>query len=114
MKESEPLPDLGLSIITGAKPQFRLPWVSALVFLFVRGFLMWLYLPLGVVIWIVGWPLWNRRQVSCGQLLGWIDLNAAACIQRSVIRPFMVNPVPWTPFSAMASTSHRVSAMDPV
>jgi hypothetical protein len=93
-------------------PEFRLPLVSGLIFLCVRGALLWLVVPLGFLTWLIGWPLWHQRGVGLGKLLGWADLNLAAAIQRSILRPLVRYPLRWTPLVELPSVTHRIRFTD--
>lgn len=70
-------------------PELRLPIVSGLILLCFRGVLLWTVIPVGILCWSVGWPLWRRQRVGLGQLLGWADLNLDALLYRSVVLPFV-------------------------
>ena len=75
-------------------PEFRLPWVSVLTFLTLRGILLWIVVPATTLVWLLAWPCWHHKKVGCAQLIGWADLNPAAAIQRSLLRPLVRNPLP--------------------
>jgi hypothetical protein len=91
----------------------RWPWLSGLVLLAVRGVLLWVLVPFAAIWWAAGWPLWHRRGVRLGQLIGWCDLNLISAIQRSVLRPFTRSPAPWAPLKALPAVVHRVNLFDP-
>jgi len=88
-------------------------FVGALVLLTVRGLLLWVVVPLGVVAWPLVVVTSRKRGVRLGQFLGWLDLNLTSAIQRTVTRPFFQAPIPWTPFDAAASLTHRIRLLDP-
>jgi hypothetical protein len=94
-------------------PAMRWPWLSGLVLLAVRGVLLWVLVPFAAIWWVAGWPLWHRRGVRLGQLIGWCDLNLIAAIQRSMLRPFTRSPAPWAPLKALPAVVHRVNLSDP-
>ena len=95
-------------------PEWRLPWLSATVFLIVRGCLLWVVIPMTFVGFILLWPYWRRERASLGQLLGWADLNLAATLMRSVFRPFVINPPKWTSIERLTEVNHRISFIDPL
>jgi hypothetical protein len=85
-----------------------------MVLLLVRGVLLWVVVPLGVLAWPVVALSFRRRGLCLGEFLGWLDLNLTSAIQRSVVRPFFDAPIPWTPFSEAAGLTHRIRLLDPV
>lgn len=90
-----------------------LPVVVAILLLFVRGLLLWLVVPVGVICWLPCWALSSGR-VTLGNFLGWLDLNLVAGIERSALRPFVASPLPWTPARDMSRVTHRIRLTDPV
>lgn len=90
----------------------RQRFAGGLVLLAVRGLLLWVVVPLGVVAWPLV-VLSRRRAVRLGQFLGWLDLNLTSAIQRTIARPFFEAPLPWTPFDAAAGLTHRIRLLDP-
>lgn len=95
------------------RPKFRPPYVGGVLLLLIRGLLLWLVIPIGVLWWLGTWPRWRRRSVGIGQLLGWIDLNLIAAIERTVLRPLVRQPRGWTPLAALSATVHRIRVIDP-
>jgi hypothetical protein len=95
-------------------PEFRLPWVSGLAFLFLRGFLLWILVPVTALAWLLIWPYWYSRKVGCAQLIGWADVNLAAALQRTVFRPLVRSPLAFVAISAAPEVTHRVLFIDPV
>lgn len=91
----------------------RLPFGVALLLLAIRGVLLWLLIPLGTIYWLMVWPILRRRQVHLLQLLGWIDVNLVAAIERTILRPLISEPLPWTPASALPRVTHRIRLTDP-
>jgi hypothetical protein len=88
--------------------------VGALILLTVRGVLLWVIVPFGVLAWPLVVVASRKRGLRLGQFLGWLDLNLTSAIQRTVARPFFDGPIPWTPFSAAAGLTHRIRPLDPV
>jgi hypothetical protein len=85
----------------------------ALLLLLIRGVLLFLVIPAGLVWWLVAWPILRRRRIRLAQLLGWLDLNLIAAIEHSILRPVIASPLPWTHAKALPSTSHRIRLSDP-
>jgi len=72
------------------------PAYVALVFLILRGFLLWFVIPYGFVAWLVYY--WWERSASLGQCLGWFDLNLIAFLQLVVMKYFIpVAAAYWIP-----------------
>jgi hypothetical protein len=88
-------------------------FAGGLVLLTVRGLLLWVVVPLGVVAWPVVVVPSRNRGVRLGEFLGWLDLNLTSAIQRTIARPFFGAPMPWTPFDAAAGLPHRIHLLDP-
>jgi len=84
----------------------------ALLLLLVRGVLLWLVIPATFVWWLAAWPVLRRRGVRLVQLIGWVDLNLIAAIERSILRPLVASPLPWTPAKALPYISHRIGLLD--
>ena len=83
-----------------------------LVFLMIRGLLLWLMVPASTVGWLLAFLPLHRRRVSLGQFLGWVDLNFAALLTRSVLRPLFRSPPPWVPLRALPQVVHRIDLLD--
>lgn len=79
----------------------------------VRGILLWVLIPITLLLWIVTWPILRRQGATLGQLLGWLDLNLVALIQRSLLKPFVRVPLAWTPVKDLTSVTHRIGLTDP-
>jgi hypothetical protein len=90
------------------------PRLTGVLLLIARGLLLWIVGPTVAVCWLLGLPLWRRRGVGFGQLLGWADLNLLAGLTRSVFRPVIRQTLPWTPLADAAAVTHRVGILDPV
>lgn len=83
--------------------------IGALLLLFVRGVLLWLIVPVGFLIWLL--TFW--RGASCGQVIGWVDWNCIAAIQRTLVRPFLPSRLPWIAWRDRRDVSHRPTLLDP-
>jgi|SRR5665213_1014541 len=87
---------------------------SMLTLLCVRGFCLWFLIPLVTLLWLLTFPLWLRRHVSLGSLLGWADINFIALIDRSILRPFVRDRMKWIPLKAAGNVVHRITIYDPM
>ena len=88
-------------------------FVIGLLLLLVRGVLLWLVVPLAAVTWLLLGPAMRRREVSIGSFIGWADLNLIAAPQRGLFRPFINEPLSWTPWRELPDVTHRVRSVDP-
>ena len=87
--------------------------IGGLLVLTIRGFLLWLIVPLGWVAWILASPWLFKRRVSVGQFLGWIDINLIVLIQRGLLRPlYPTSTTPWIPPRDISRVKHRVHVND--
>lgn len=86
--------------------------VAGLSLLVVRGLLLWIAIPLGVVGWLVLLP-WLRARITLGQFLGWIDINLVAGLERSLLRPLFRHPLSWIRARDIAQVRHRIGKLDP-
>lgn len=80
--------------------------------LLVRGLLLWIAIPLGVVGWLALLP-WLRARITIGQFLGWIDINLIAGLERSVLRPLFPHPLGWMSARDIAKVRHRIGRLEP-
>lgn len=87
--------------------------IGGFLLLMIRGFALWILVPLGFIWWVIAWLHWHRKHVGLGQLLGWMDLNLIALIQRSVLRPFWPRSQPWVRLARVPEVTHRVRRLDP-
>lgn len=85
---------------------------AAVILLAIRGVLLWIVVPMGVLAWLFLGVVLSRRGVTLGQLLGWLDLNLLAVIERTVLRPWVRSPLSWTPAAELPKVKHRVRALD--
>jgi hypothetical protein len=103
-----------VSVNDAAEPR-RNSVVGGFAVLVVRGFLLWVVVPIATCSWMVMKVVGRVRGVTLGQFIGWCDINLIAGIQRSVMRPVVRWPADWVPASAMPEVTHRVSLLlDPV
>jgi len=87
---------------------------AGLALLYVRGVLLWVVIPLGVVVGIFMSPWLFARHITYGQFLGWIDVNMIVALRRSIFRPFFVTPgQSWIRPRDMAGVKHRIGLLDP-
>ena len=89
--------------------------IGAFGFLAIRGFLLWLVVPLGALVWLFSAQWLRTPQVTLGAYLGWIDNNLAFLLVRG---PFSVSfpnsPVRWVPSKDRAAVKHRIGFTDPL
>jgi len=89
--------------------------LGGLAVLIVRGFLLWLLVPLVAVAWAVSYPVARLlgRRVTVGQALGWADLNLIAALQRGLPRSLVAKQAPFLPWRQMRAVRHRIGVADP-
>jgi hypothetical protein len=87
--------------------------MAGICLLLLRGVLLWVAVPLGIVAWILLIPWFIRHGVRLGQFLGWIDLNLCSALERTILRPMIPQPVAWTPIGDMSQVTHRIGVIDP-
>ena len=95
------------------RPLLRFPLFTALALLLIRGVLLWVVIPIGLIWWVVGLPAWHQRGVRLRQFIGWLDLNLVAFIQRTVLRPLVRHPLVWVPVADIKNVRHFVRLSDP-
>ena len=103
--------------LPGSRPRLKRGLVSlvgGLGFLFARGFLLWIAIPLAALGWLGAYPVWRHRGVALGQLMGWADLNLIAALQSTLFRPFFEVTRDFIPLREAGSVDHRVGLADPV
>jgi hypothetical protein len=84
-----------------------------LVLLFIRGFLLWFLMPVGVVIWLVGAIWFVPRAATLGRFLAWVDNNFIIVLERTILRPFFYEPThSWVRFADVSKITHRVRLND--
>ena len=83
--------------------------------LLIRGFLLWLVVPVATVVWCAGAYWFIRDDASLGKFLGLVDNNLLIVIERSILRPLFEKPThSWIPYANIAEVAHRVGFLDPV
>ena len=93
--------------------EWRFGFFPAFMLVLLRGVLLWLLILLAGLVWLIGWPVWKRRNVPASQLIGWADLNLVASLQRSLFRPFVKNPAAFVPIRQVSEVTHRVLWNEP-
>jgi len=89
----------------------QLHWATALVLLTLRGVLLWIVMPVGVVAWLF-LHSWIQR-AALGECLAWYDVNLIAFLQRVLLRPFIPEPtVAWVPAKGMTDVTRKVRLLD--
>lgn len=87
--------------------------VAGMTLLVVRGALLYVLVPAGILAWI-GYSSWALR-VNLGQWLGWLDLNMVAFLERVPLRPLFPEPtVRWWHAREIPDVTHRISVLDPL
>ena len=89
--------------------------IALFVLLVVRGWLLWLVIPLAFLGWLVMSPIrvvLSKPYIALGKLIGWMDMNLTAAIGKVLVRPFGRRS-DFTPSSRVLSIEHRVSIIDP-
>ena len=89
--------------------------IALFVLLVVRGWLLWLVIPLAFLGWLVMSPIrvmLSKPYIALGKLIGWVDMNLTAAIGEVLVRPFGRRS-DFTPWSRVLSIEHRVSIIDP-
>ncbi len=79
---------------------------AGVLLLLIRGILLWLLVPIGLIIWPFSLP-WS--ECGPGNFLGWLDNNQIAALQRYVLRPGFPEPqCEWVHFRDIKAVSHRI------
>ena len=96
-------------------PNFDRQSMSAfvgLILLSIRGLLLWIVVPVSLCFWIVTWPIQRRHSIRLAAFLGWADLFLISIIERSVLRPFVDEPIGFIPLKDISKVTHRIGAAD--
>lgn len=85
-----------------------------LILLLVRGVLLWVAIPAGVIAWFLLLPLVaiRRKHVTLRALLGWIDLNLIATLEATLLRRLIRERQTFLAWSQVRTHSHRVNVLD--
>jgi len=89
--------------------------IALFVLLVVRGWLLWLVIPIAFLGWLVMSSIrmtLGKPYITPGKLIGWADMNLTAAIGQVLARPFGRRS-DFTPWSRVLSVGHRVSIIDP-
>ncbi len=89
--------------------------ITRFVLLVVRGWLLWLVMPIAFLVWLVMSPIrltLPKPYITPRKLIGWADMNLCAVIGQVLVRPFGRRS-DFTPWSRVLSVEHRVSIIDP-
>lgn len=87
--------------------------IAALIFLVVRGVLLWFIVPTGTVAWFFGLEWLRTKPASLGAFLGWLDYNISFVITRGPLRfAFPDSPMKWIPARDRAEVKHRIGFLD--
>jgi hypothetical protein len=88
--------------------------IAQLVFLCIRGLLLWVLIPAGFLIWLFVAPYraWLRRPfLGPMRFATWLDLNVGAAIARVVLRP-LGREFPYTSWSDIGGIEHTTKLRD--
>lgn len=85
------------------------------VLLVVRGLLLWVLIPVGLTVWLlVGWIV----DVRLGAVLGLLDLNLIAALQRVLVLQRSGDEstryTKFIPMRSLPSVEHRIGLLDPL
>lgn len=84
--------------------------MGAIALLLVRGLLLWIMIPIGIMLWLLIFG-WSAR-VGLGTFLGWLDLNLVAALQRVLLHPVggqsSMQKVEFVPVRQVQAVSHRL------
>lgn len=84
-----------------------------IVLLYLRGLLLWVLVPLGFLVWVVGAVWLVPRGATLRSFLGWLDIQLVVTLQLSILRPFFSEPsISEVRFADIATLGHRVGALD--
>jgi len=97
-----------------SSPKLKWPLITGTLLVLVRGILLWVVVPLGAAVWLIFWPYWHFKKIGVRQLLGWVDLNLVAALQRSIFRPVCFNPLSMINWRDIGEVTHRVTILDPL
>ena len=89
--------------------------IALFVLLVVRGWLLWLVIPITFLVWLVMSPIrltLRKPYITPGKLIGWADMNLTVAIGQMLAGPFGQRS-DFTPWSKVLSVEHRVSIVDP-
>ena len=85
-----------------------------MIFLFVRGIVLWAVLPLAAVVWLFVAPyraLSQRPYLGPMRFASWLDLNASTAIARIILRS-LGREFRFTPWSQIDQVEHRTRIWD--
>ena len=102
-------------ITTSGRLGTGLEAIALFALLVVRGWLLWLVIPIAILGWLVMSPLrlaLDKPYITPGKLIGWADMNLIAMLGQVLARPFGRRS-DFTPWSRVLSVEHRVSIIDP-
>lgn len=89
--------------------------LGALLFLFVRGAMLWFIVPVGALVWLITFQWIGKDRASLGAFLGWLDNNFAFALIRGPFRPASpTSTIAWIPASEISTVTHRIGWTDPL
>ena len=87
--------------------------LAGTVLLLIRGWLLWIVVPLSAIAWglTLYWQI--RKGISLGLFLGWIDNNFVIILERSLLLAlFPETTHSWVAFTDITTVQHRIGHDD--
>ena len=87
--------------------------LAGTVLLLIRGWLLWILVPLSAIAWALTLYWQIRRRISLGLFLGWIDNNFVIILERSLLLAlFPETTHSWVAFKDITTVAHRIGHND--
>jgi hypothetical protein len=75
----------------------------------IRGYALWLLVPIGALVWLVTFQWVGVKRCSAGAFLGWLDNNLSFALVCGPLSPFFPTArVMWIPASERFGVTHRI------
>ncbi|MDF2444062.1 MAG: hypothetical protein JWR01_2265 [Subtercola sp.] len=86
---------------------------GTLILVLIRTFALWIYVPLGFVAWLITFPWLANAGATMGAYFGWLDINFATLLLKTVLRPFVEGDAPkFLPARMIPEVEHRIGVLD--
>ena len=88
---------------------------ATLLFLCLRGILLWLVIPIACCVWLVilvARLILHKPYLAVGKIVGWADLNLSAVLGQVLLR-HLGHRLPFISWSQVNQVNHRVHLVDP-